>query len=219
MVSRMTQLAALVADLQEKAALECVGEALAAGEDPLRIMEQCQEGLRLVGKRYEEGIYYISGLIMSGEIMRQVGELIFPVLERQVSADASGRILLGTVAGDIHFIGKNLLKVLLRCHGFTVRDAGEDVPAERFVELVQEFKPHAVGLSCLLTTAYDSLKDTVALLRRRPPAQGVPIVIGGRVDGKVCAYVKADHWAGDATTGIRLFQSLSAARVAMDRAP
>ena len=131
----------LLAELRENAVLETVRQRLAQGDDPFRIMEECQQGMLFIGERYEQGIYYISGLIMAGEIMNQVGELIQPVLEDRVTPHASGRILLGTVQGDIHYIGKNILKVLLRCYGFTVYDLGEDVPSEIFLEQARDINP------------------------------------------------------------------------------
>jgi methanogenic corrinoid protein MtbC1 len=196
-----------VADLQEDVALALVRQRLDAGDNPLLIIEDCQEGMRQVGVRYERNEYYLAGLIMGGEIFRQVMELLQPVVERQVSGQGSGRILLGTVQGDIHDLGKNIVNMLLRCHSFVVRDLGVDVSPTVFAEQVAQVQPHLVGLSGLLTSSFDAMRETVALLR----AQGYqrPIIIGGsQLNEEVCQYVGADYWTIDAMTGVELCQRL-----------
>ena len=201
------RLIAAVADLQEEAVLALVRQRLAAGDDPLSMIKDCQEGLRQVGLRYEQREYFLAGLIMGGEIFYQVMELVQPIVERQVSGEASGRILLGTVAGDIHDLGKNIVSVLLRCHNFAVHDLGVDVPPAAFAEQAARFRPHLVGLSGLLTGAYDTMRETVTLLR----SEGYrgPIVIGGgQLNEDVCAYVGADHWTTDAVPGVELCRRL-----------
>ena len=202
-----TALVAAVADLQEEAALALVRQRLDVGDDPLLIIKDCQEGLRQVGLRYERQEYFLAGLIMGGEIFYQVMELVQPVVERQISGKASGRILLGTVAGDIHDLGKNILNILLSCHRFAVYDLGVDVPPATFAEQAAQLQPHVVGLSGLLTSAFDAMHETVALLRSR--GYGGPIIIGGgQLTEEVCEYVGADHWTTDAVSGVELCQRL-----------
>jgi methanogenic corrinoid protein MtbC1 len=183
---------------------------VAAGEDPLRIMEQCQEGVRQVGLLYEERRYFVSGLIMAGEILRQVLESIEPALERGPAHGSPTTVLLGTVHGDIHDIGKNIVHMLLRGNGFTVADLGVDVPPETFVSEVRRVKPAVVGLSGLLTIAFDAMRDTVSLIRSELPHPPPILIGGGMVDEKVCRYVGADYWAPDATSGLRLCERLAA---------
>ena len=130
-----------------------------------------------------------------------------PVIERQVSGQASGRILLGTVAGDIHDLGKNIVNMLLSCHNFVVYDLGVDVPPLHFAEQVAEVQPHLVGLSGLLTSSYDTMRETIALLRSRG-YQSPVIIGGGQLSDEVCQYVGADHWTADAVTGVELCQRL-----------
>lgn len=202
-------LIAAVSDLQEEKALTLVRQRLAAGDDPLRIIEACQEGMRQVGLRYEQAEYYLAGLIMAGEIFSQVMELLRPVVERQVSGRAPGRILLGTVKGDIHDLGKNIVNMLLSCHRFAVYDLGVDVSPDTFVEQAARLQPDIVGLSGLLTSAYDAMRETVALLR----SEGYlgPIIIGGgQVSAEVCEYVGADYWTTDGVAGTELCQRLIA---------
>lgn len=201
------ELVSVIADLQEESALALVRERLDSGDDPLLIIKDCQEGLRQVGLRFERNVYFLAGLIMGGEIFRQVMELVQPVVERHVSGEASGRILLGTVEGDIHDLGKNIVNMLLRCHSFAVHDLGVDVSPTTFAEQTAQVRPHLVGLSGLLTSAYDAMRETIALLR----AQGYegPIVIGGgQLSEEVCQYVAADYWTTDAVAGLALCKRL-----------
>jgi len=202
-----------VAELNEQAVLALVQERLSDGDDPLSIVEDCQEGMRRVGERYEQGHYYLSGLIMAGEIFREVMELARPVIEAQISGEKSGRVLLGTVQGDIHDIGKNIQGMLLSCHGFTVYDLGVDVPPAEFLARAENFKPDIIGLSGLLTSSYDAMRDTITLLRDTsvPELADLPIIIGGSsLNEQVCQYVGADHWIVNSMEGVRLCQRLLA---------
>jgi methanogenic corrinoid protein MtbC1 len=196
-----------IAELEEEAALAIVRQRLESGEDPLRIMEDCQAGLIQVGKRYEQGQYFLAGLIMGGEIFRQVMDLVGPVVECQLSGEDSGRVLLGTVQGDIHNLGKMIVSMLLSCNGFTVHDLGEDVSPAEFVVQTRELSPDVVGLSGLLTSSYQSMRDTVAAIREA--GETVPIVIGGgQLGTEVYEYVGADDWTTDAIEGVEICRRL-----------
>jgi len=205
------QLAQLIADLEEDAVLELVRQRLDAGSDPLQIINECNEGMRTVGQRYEQGEYFVAGLIMSGEIFREVVELVQPQIEQQSEGNASGHVMVGTVAGDIHDIGKNIFGMLLSCHGFDVTDLGVDVPTDTFVAKVLEIKPDIVGLSGLITASFESMKATVAAMRTQAEAYNLsmPIMIGGSmIDDHICQYVGADYWVSDAMAGVRLCEEL-----------
>jgi methanogenic corrinoid protein MtbC1 len=207
------QLVELLADLEEDAVLKLVRQRVAAGEDPLQIIQDCNAGMRQVGERYEQRQYFLSGLIMAGEIFREVMELMQPVLEGQSSKQASGRVLLGTVQGDIHDIGKDMVGLLLTCYGFTVIDLGVDVAPTAFVEQVFVHRPAIVGLSGVLTASHAVMRETVALLRARaqPANLTFPIIIGGgMIDDQICRYVGADYWVADAMSGVHLCQKLIA---------
>jgi methanogenic corrinoid protein MtbC1 len=211
-ITESARLMAAIADLREETALALVRQRLDAGYDPLLIIEDCREGMRQVGVRYERREYFLAGLIMAGEIFRQVMELLQPVVERQVSGQLSGRFLLGTVEGDIHDLGKNIVNMLLSCHNFVVHDLGVDVPPAAFAEQAAQVQPHIVGLSGLLTSSYDAMRETVALLRGRGYQE--PIIIGGgQLSEEVCQYVGADHWTTDAVTGVELCQRLISGQV------
>lgn len=200
-----------LAELNEEEVLTIVRERIAREENPFSIVEECQEGLRVVGERYEKREYFLSGLIMAGEIFQEVMHLLRPIITEQIEGNELGTILLGTVAGDIHNIGKNILSMLLTSYGFTVHDLGVDVPAEEFLRAAVETKPDIIALSGLLTSSYDSMKTTVQLIRASddPSVANIPIVVGGStVDQQVCLYVRANYWANDAMVGVRLFKKL-----------
>jgi methanogenic corrinoid protein MtbC1 len=199
-----------LADLEENEALEIVRLRLGRGDDPLQIIEDCQAGMREVGERYAQRRYYLSGLIMAGDILREIMELVLPLVEEKFSGHTTGRVLLGTVQGDIHDLGKNLLMMLLRSYGFTVLDLGVDVAPGKFVQEARAFKPHAIGLSGLITAAYPTMRETVIALRAMMAEDGVsiPILLGGQVDEQVCGFVGADSWSTDAMEGVRLCQRL-----------
>jgi 5-methyltetrahydrofolate--homocysteine methyltransferase len=203
-----------IADLEEEQALALVRQRLAGGDDPLRIIEDCQEGLKQVGKRYEQHQYFISGLVMGGEIFRGAMELVQPEVVRHVSGEGSGLVLLGTVEGDIHDLGKNIVSMLLSCHRFTVHDLGVDVPPAEFEVRANELEPDVVGISGLLTSSYDSMRETVARLRRG--GTDTPIIIGGgQLSQEVCDYVAADCWTTDAVEGVELCKRLVANALTM----
>jgi methylmalonyl-CoA mutase cobalamin-binding domain/chain len=206
-----SKLAQLVADLEEDIVLALVQQRLDAGDDPLQIIDECNEGMRAVGQRYEKGEYFVAGLIMSGEIFREVVEIVQPLLEKQSEEKASGRVLVGTVSGDIHDIGKNMFGMLLSCHGFEVIDLGVDVPPAVFAAKAVEAKPDVVGLSGLITASFEMMKETVTALRKEAQEHGLtfPIIIGGgMIDDQICQYVGADYWMPDAMAGVRLCEEL-----------
>jgi methanogenic corrinoid protein MtbC1 len=201
----------LVARLEENAALDLVQKRIKAGDDPMQIIEECNAGMRLVGRKYESGEYFVSALIMAGEIFREVMELVQPLMEKKGDGRSGGVILLGTVAGDIHDIGKNIVGMLLACHGFSVVDLGVDVPPETFGEIALQIKPVIVGLSGLITSSYGMMKQTVSILQEKARVNQVSFSImigGGMIDEQVHQFVGADFWASDAMDAVRLCQDL-----------
>lgn len=203
----------LLADLEEEVVLEIVRKRIQTGDDLMQILEECNKGMQIVGTRYEQGEYYIAGLIMSGEIFREVVEMIQPLLVKNTEKKSSGRILVGTVSGDIHDIGKNMLGMLLTCYGFTVIDLGVDVPPAEFAARAMENKPDIVCLSGLITASFEMMRETVLMLQSESARNNLsfPILIGGgMIDEQVCKYVGADYWSRDAMAGVRLCQTLLA---------
>jgi methanogenic corrinoid protein MtbC1 len=206
---RSKRLIDLIADLDEKQALSEITDMLASDWKPTEVMESCILAMREVGKRYEEGRYFIAALIMAGEIMRQTTELLEPYLPRLKSDLISGTILLGTIAGDIHDLGKNLFAILARCEGFQVADLGVDVEPERFLTEAKRIEPDLIGISCVLTLALPDLKKAVELLRKELPPHAAPVMVGGNcIDEHIFKYVKADYWSQDAAQGIQACQKI-----------
>ena len=207
-------LAGRIAALDEQGALDRVRARAEAGDDPLAIIEDCQLGMRYVGEHYQSGRYFISGLIMAGEIFRETMEILGPRLAGEPSRGEAGTVLLCTVQGDIHDIGKNIVDMLLRSYGFMVHDLGVDVPAAEVARQALAVAPDVVGLSGLLTVAAESMKTTVAELRRDAPDLGHPFTIiigGGQVNEQTREWTGADLWANDAARGVQLIRQAVAA--------
>lgn len=201
----------LMADLEEEKVLTLVKERIARRDNPFAIVDDCREGLRLVGDRYEKREYFLAGLIMAGDIFQEVMLLLDQIITQKYSGNELGTILIGTVAGDIHNIGKNILSMLLTSYGFTVFDLGVDVPPEEFVRQAREIQPDAIGLSGLLTSSFDTMKETIRLFRTNSDAKirDLPIVIGGGlINEDICHYVGADYWGNDVMQGVRIFKEL-----------
>lgn len=201
----------LLLELDEARVLDITRERLQSGDDPFEIIEDAQEAMRLVGERYEQGDYYISSMMMAGEIFREVIEIVEPSLVQQATGKTSGIILLGTVQGDIHDIGKNIFEILLRSHGFTVIDLGVDVTPDHFVEKTLEIKPDIISLSGLLTVAYDSMREIIYKVRNledKEISQTPFIIGGGTINEMVCGFVGADYWASDAMVGVQLCKQI-----------
>lgn len=210
-MNSQSKLPQLVADLEEDAVLSIVRRRIDAGDDLLQIINESNEGMREVGLRYESGEYFIAALIMSGEIFRQVVEMVKPLLADRMSGESSGRILVGTVAGDIHDLGKNMFGMLLACHGFEVIDLGVDVPPADFAARVVEHKPDLIGLSALITASFEPMKDTIARIHKELEKHNLstPVLVGGGfIDEQIHQYVGSDYWVPDAMAGVRLCEEL-----------
>ncbi len=196
-----------IAEMMEEEALRLTKQYLDQGASPVEILGAYREALEIVGKRFEEGIYFVPELIMAGEMMKVATELIKPHMsgsEEGSGVKKVGRLLLGTVAGDIHDIGKDMVHMLMDINGFEVRDLGVDVPARRFCEEYEGFQPDIIGLSGLLTLSYDSMKAVVDGLKEIGVRDKVKVIIGGgQVDEHACKYVGADAWVTDAVAGVK----------------
>lgn len=200
----MSLLAQLVADLQEEKVLNEVKARLEAGDDPLAIIEECRQGMQLVGERFEQKEYFVSDLVMSAAIFSQVTELIGPHLKKEAT-DGKGKVVIGTVKGDIHDIGKNIVIAMLQCHGYEVIDLGVDVSPQKFVEAVKESGARVVGMSALLSAVFPSIKETVDAFVEAGLRDQVKIMIGGApVDEKVREYAGADAVGKDAMAAVYL---------------
>jgi methylmalonyl-CoA mutase cobalamin-binding domain/chain len=195
-----------IADLDENKALEIAKRRLESGEDPLRILEDLTKAAKIVGDKYASGEFFIADLVMAGEILKEVSELIRPKLKQLGKARSIiGKFVIGTVQGDIHDIGKNIVVTMAEANGFEVIDLGVDVPPEKFIEAIKKYEPDIVGLSGLLTPSIDAMKMTIDAIKAAGLRDKVKVIIGGgRVDQYVKEYTGADAWTISAPEGIRI---------------
>jgi len=194
-------------EMQEAEALQKAKQLLDEGTDPMNILEACSKAMKTVGKRFEQGEYFLPHLIMAGVMLKQISETIRPLIKEEKTEAGRGRVLMGTVSGDIHDIGKNMVIFLLEVNGFEVRDIGIDQPLENFLKAIREFQPQVVGMSGLLTLAFDSMKDTVRAIEDAGLREKVRIMIGGaQVTEQVKDYTGADAYGPDALAGVRLVE-------------
>ncbi|MCW3979038.1 MAG: corrinoid protein [Candidatus Bathyarchaeota archaeon] len=213
-MSHQDGIAEAIVNLDERAALQISREMLEKGMDPIEILEKGRAGMSIVGERFESGEYFLSEMIMATEIFQGVMDVIRPRLKRS-AAEYVGKVVIGTVEGDVHDIGKNIVIALLEAEGFEVIDLGVDVPAERFVEAIKEHRPDIVGMSSLLTVALESTKKTIDAITEAGLRDRVKIIIGGgRVDEYARDYIKPDASTDNAAQGVRLCKELLGGAVA-----
>ncbi|MGM0414915.1 MAG: cobalamin B12-binding domain-containing protein [Bacillota bacterium] len=200
----------LTAELKEAQALALVKQQLEEGRDPLEIIKDCQRGLQIVGEKYERKEYYLSGMIMASEILKGVMDIVEPYIQINLDEDSiQGKILLGTVAEDIHDLGKNIFQLLLNCHGFKVIDLGVDVSADKFIAAVKEHKPDIIGLSGVMLSSHDRMKEIISALEANFARDCPPVIIGGsQLSQNVADYIEIEYWTRDAITGLELCQKL-----------
>ncbi|MDQ7094427.1 cobalamin-dependent protein [Desulfosporosinus sp. PR] len=191
-----------IAELEEEQVAELVKERLVQGVTPLEIVNALQQGMAEAGLRFETGEYFLGELIMCGEIMQDSMAVLEPLLSGS-NAEYKGNIVMGTVKGDIHDLGKNIVVMLLKGSGYNVIDLGVDVSKEKFIEAIKEYKAPLVGMSVLLTGCQESMKETITAIR----AAGLEtkVLIGGNyIDDVVKNYVGADYSAQAATDGVKV---------------
>lgn len=194
-----------LANLQEEEALRITTKRLDAGGDPLKLLEDSRKAMEIVGKRFADGEYFIPELVYSGEILKEISEMVKPKLTQTAELKRLGRIVFGTVAGDIHDIGKNIVTFMLDVSGFEVYDLGIDVPVQKFVEKIEETKAEIVGLSGFLTLAFDSMKQTVEAIKAAGLRDRVKIMIGGgQIDEQIKKYTGADACGTNAMAAVSL---------------
>jgi 5-methyltetrahydrofolate--homocysteine methyltransferase len=198
----MKELATAMSDLDETKVQELVQAGLAQGVSPTDLLDACREGIGLVGKRFETGEYFLSDLIMAGEMFKTAAATLV-ARPGGAAGPSKGKVVVGTVKGDIHDIGKDIVVTMLRGAGYEVTDLGVDVPADRFVQAVKETGAPVVGMSGLLTISFDPMKETVAALR----AAGLSVKVmigGGSVTEQVRDYAGADALGANAQSAVAL---------------
>jgi len=200
----MHKLVEAMADMREDEALKIVDDMLASGEDPAKILDLSSEAMQVVGKRYQDGEYFLPELIMSGEMLRKIGEVLKPRLAAsKAETKKLGTVVLGTVRGDIHDIGKDIVGFMLEVNGFEVHDLGIDQPEEAFVKAVKDYSPQVLALSGFLSVAFDSMKSTVEEVEKAGLRKDLKVIIGGgQMDDTVRKYTGADAYGDDAMAAV-----------------
>jgi len=199
------ELVKFLSDLQEQEALEFVGKALEKGVDPVDLLGETKEAMNIVGQRFATGEYFIPDLIFSGEILKQIVQMLEPHLKKGKEAERLGKVIVGTVAGDIHDIGKDLVVFMLDVSGFEVLDLGIDVPVQKFVDSIKETGSSVVALSGFLTLAFQNMKNTVDAVKAAGLRDKVKIMIGGgQIDNEVKIFTGADAYGKDAMDAVKL---------------
>lgn len=203
------KLVTAIADMNEEEALRLARAMLDEGEDPKAILDAGSEAMVLIGARYDSEEYFLPELLIAGEMMKQIGDLVKPRLSTKATKTKPlGRVLIGTVAGDIHDIGKDVVSFMLDVNNFEVHNIGVDVSAATFVDKIREVKPNVVGMSGFLTMAFDQMKRTIEAIKEAGMRDRVRIMIGGSImNDEVAEYVGADSYGADAMTAVKLAKS------------
>ena len=191
--------------MDEDGALRIVKDRLDAGEAPEAVLDDAKRAMTTLGERFACEEVFIPELIMGGEIMKGIAAELKPRLTGDVQAEKRGTVVIGTVHGDLHDIGKDVVVMMLEVSGYEVHDLGIDVAVGDFVAAVDQYQPEVVGLSGLLTLAFDSMKDTVEGIAAAGHRDRVKIMIGGSpVDQQVQVYTGADGWGRDAAAALAM---------------
>ena len=194
-----------LADLKEEEAIKIVEDRLNAGEEPLKILDDARRALEIVGKRFSDCEYFIPDLVYSGEILKKITDMVRPKITKAAEMKRLGKVVVGTVAGDIHDIGKDIVVFMLDVNGFEVFDLGIDVPVQKFVDTIKQTGSSVVGLSGFLTLAFQSMKDTVEAIKKAGLQNKVKIMIGGgQIDDQIKTFTGADAYGKDAMEAVKL---------------
>ncbi|MGC7870576.1 cobalamin B12-binding domain-containing protein [Desulfosporosinus sp. SYSU MS00001] len=202
-----------MANLDEEKTLRLVNERIQAGCSAVDIIESCRRGVEIVGEKYSDSDYFLSDLIMSEEILKEVMRILEPHIPVKGSNKGLQPIIMGTIEGDIHDLGKNIIIYLLRSSGYEVSDLGVDVTPERFVQAVSETKAVILGISVLLSFCVGSIKKVVDLLIDAGLRDQVKVVVGGYpVNQQVKEYTGADFYANDVTEALKIYRNILGTR-------
>ncbi len=208
MNERERQLVEWLADMNEDDALDLAKQMLIEeGGSPLRVLELCRNAMDIVGKRFEEGEYFLPELVLAGEMLETIGAIAKPLIKHAPGEEPKklGKVLIGTVHGDLHDIGKNIVSFMLDINGFEVKDIGIDVPVKTFIDEIRAYEPDVVGLSGFLTLAFDSMKETIAAFEKEGMREKFKVMIGGgQIDETVRAYTGADAFGINAVEAVNL---------------
>jgi 5-methyltetrahydrofolate--homocysteine methyltransferase len=191
--------------MQEDEALQLARDMVAQGASSLQILGLCREAMGEVGRRFESGKYFLPELMLAGELLREISGIVKSSVGDAKPAETLGDVVLGTVQGDIHDIGKDIVGFMLEVNGFRVHDLGVDVPPARFVEALQQTGASVLALSGLLTLAFDAMRDTVSAVEAAGLRNRVKVMIGGgAMDQQVADFAHADAFGVDAMAAVAL---------------
>lgn len=208
MTDQERQLVEWLADMNEDDAFALAKKMLLEeGANPLRVLQLCRNAMDIVGKRFEQGEYFLPELVLAGEMLENIGAIAKPLIKQAPGGEPKklAKVLIGTVHGDLHDIGKNIVTFMLDINGFEVKDIGIDVPVKTFIDEISQFKPDVVGLSGFLTLAFDSMKETISAIQGAGLRDRLKIMIGGgQVDEAVRNYTGADAFGTNAIDAVSL---------------
>ena len=208
MTDQEKQLVEWLADMREDEAFALAKQMLLEEHaDPMRVLDLCRQAMDIVGKRFEAGEYFLPELVLAGEMLENIGAIAKPLIKSKPGEEPKklGKVLIGTVHGDLHDIGKNIVTFMLDINGFEVKDIGVDVPVNMFLDEIKGFQPNVVGLSGFLTLAFDSMKETIEAIQDSGLRTNIKIMIGGgQVDEAVRTYTGADAFGTNAIDAVSL---------------
>jgi methylmalonyl-CoA mutase cobalamin-binding domain/chain len=197
------ELIAALIDFRKKEVIEAVKSRAERGESPVQILAECRRGMTIVGERFQKGEYFLAELMLSGEIFKGAMAILEPYLAKANPSKPLGKVVLATLKGDIHDLGKDIVAIMLKAQGFEVHNLGVDVSPNIVIDKVKETTPDFVGFSALITTAFDSMKQTAFMLQEAGLREQFKLMVGGGVTTPaVKEYVGADFQTTDATEGV-----------------
>ena len=197
------ELALAIVELQRDKAMDLVRSRSEKGESPLQILEECRQGMTIVGQRFQTGDYFLAELILSAEIFKEAVGILDPYLTAAGPQESRGKVIVATLAGDIHDLGKNLFAALVKAQGFEVHDLGVDVAPALVVEKVKEVKPDFVGFSALITSVFDAMKEAAEMLEEAGLRNQFKLMVGGGIATEMVKdYINADFYTTDAMEGV-----------------
>jgi len=194
-----------VEELDEDNVIKLASKALNDGMEPFYLLNLVKEGMNRVGKLYEDKQYFIADLIMAGLIFKEVLKLDKMVAQfHNDNAKKVGKLLIGTVKGDLHDIGKDIFRGMMEANRFHVIDLGVDVSKELFVQGVEKYEPDIVGLSGVLNFTIETMKNTVDALKEAGLKDNRLVILGGNhLTKEACEYIGADYYTNDASIGVK----------------
>jgi 5-methyltetrahydrofolate--homocysteine methyltransferase len=196
-----------ITEMREGDAVDITNKLLDSGTDPVQVLDACREAMTIIGKRFETGDCFIPELMLAGEILGQISAVVKPRIQQAGESKKLGKVVLGTVQGDIHDIAKDIVGFMLDINGFEVTDLGVDAPPAKFVEEVKKTGAKIVALSGFLTLAFDPMKFTVQALKDAGLTDVKIMIGGGQIDENIRQYTGADAYGKDAMAAVAIAKS------------